>query len=115
MPTNNQYILLITTENKPGVLNKIASLCRRRRYNVESITAGVSNEPNITHITLVLSGLRQDRIQQIVNQINKIVEIISVEPVDQKKVIDKELILAILANKQILEKIKTTSKHSIDV
>jgi len=115
MSTNNQHILLITTENKPGVLNKIASLCRRRRYNVESITAGTSNEPNVTHITLVLSGLRQDRIQQIVNQINKIVEIISVEPVNQKEVIDKELILAVLDNQQILKKIKAVSKHSIDI
>lgn len=115
MPNNNHFILLITTENKPGVLNKIASLCRRRRYNVESITAGISNEPNITHITLVLSGLRQDRIQQIVNQINKIVEVIAVEPVDQKEVIDKELVLAVLANQQILEKIKTVSKHDVDI
>lgn len=115
MPTNNQCILLITTENKPGVLNKIASLCRRRRYNVESITAGISNEPNITHITLVLSGLRQDRIQQIVNQINKIVEIITVEPVGQKEVIDKELVLIILKDKTAFEKIKTSAMHGVDI
>ncbi len=115
MPTNNHHILLITTENKPGVLNKIASLCRRRRYNVESITAGISNEPNITHITLVLSELRQDRIQQIVDQINKIVEIIFVEPVNQKEVIDKELILAVLKNRTVFEKIKTIATHGIDI
>jgi acetolactate synthase-1/3 small subunit len=113
--SKKNHILLITTENKPGVLNKIASLCRRRRYNVESITAGISNEPNIAHITLVLSGLRQDRIQQIVNQINKIVEIISVEPVEQKEVIDKELILAILKDKAAFEKIKTMATHNIDI
>jgi len=117
MNTNDHYILIIQTENKPGVLNKIASLCRRRRYNVESITAGATNISNITHITLVLSGLRQDRILQIINQINKIIEVISVEHVQSKEVVDKEMVLMVVANDKVVRKINQQAEplHQINI
>ena len=101
-------------ENKPGVLSKVTSLCRRRRYNIKSLTAGRTHLPNISNMTLVFSK-EKERIQNIANQINKIVEVVSVEIVQSKDVIDKELVLLTVKNSAVANKLLKNSVHDINI
>jgi acetolactate synthase-1/3 small subunit len=111
MSKRNQQIVIMLVENKPGVLNKVASLCRRRRYNINSLTVGTTNQKGISQITLVFAKERK-RIENIVNQIDKLIEVISVEVVKPKDVVDKELILMTAKNKEVIDRIK--DKFSTD-
>ncbi len=105
MADKTKHILVLWMENKAGVLNKIASLCRRRQYNIESLTVGTSHLPGISHMTIVMMA-EDNRIQQIASQINKIIEIISVEHIRSKDVIDKEMILLIVKDDAVVDRLK---------
>lgn len=90
----NQQIVVIWVENKPGVLNKITSLCRRKRYNIKSLTVGETHLDGISHITLVFEK-EEDRIHNIINHTGNLIEVISVTVENSKDVIDKELVLIV--------------------
>lgn len=109
-----KFIILISAVNKAGVLNKILSLCRRRRYSLVSVTAGSTENKNIYNITLVLFE-NKNRVNQIVNQISKIIEVLTTESFLPKDVVDKELILIILKNKKAAEKLLKNKEHDINV
>jgi len=109
MSKRNQQIVIMLVQNQPGVLNKVASLCRRRRYNINSLTVGTTNQKGISQITLVFAKERK-RIENIVNQIDKLIEVISVEVVKPKDVIDKELILMVAKSKEVVERLKDKFK-----
>lgn len=49
-----KYTLAVLVDNKPGVLTHIAGLISRRAFNIESIAAGHSEEPDITRINIVV-------------------------------------------------------------
>lgn len=83
-------IINIWVQNKPGVLGKISSICRRRRFNIEAITAGQTHIKDLTLVTLVVKGSRVD---QVINQINKLIEVVKIEKVDPDKVNTRELLL----------------------
>ncbi|MEW6771781.1 MAG: acetolactate synthase small subunit [Bacillota bacterium] len=86
-----KHTLAVLALNKPGVLARIAGLLSRRAFNIESITAGHTEEPNISRLTLVVQG--DDRvIDQVVKQVSKLVDVLKVERLDQN-VIDRELAL----------------------
>ena len=114
MSNKDQQIIIIMAENKPGVLSRVTSLCRRRRYNIKSLTAGRTHLPNISNMTLVFSK-EKERIQNIANQINKIVEVVSVEIVQSKDVIDKELVLLTVKNSVVANKLLKSSVHDINM
>ncbi|MEW6573576.1 MAG: acetolactate synthase small subunit [Bacillota bacterium] len=86
-----KHTLAVLALNKPGVLARIAGLLSRRNFNIESITAGHTEEPNISRLTLVVQG--DDRvIDQVVKQVSKLIDVLKVERLDQN-VIDRELAL----------------------
>jgi acetolactate synthase-1/3 small subunit len=86
-----KHTLAVLALNKPGVLARIAGLLSRRAFNIESITAGHTEEPNISRLTIVVQG--DDRvIDQVVKQVSKLVDVLKVERLDQN-VIDRELAL----------------------
>lgn len=112
MNSRNQQIVIIQAENKPGVLSKVSSLCRRRRYNIQSLTVGATHAPNISQMTLVFARERE-RIYNIINQIDKLIEVISVEMVESKDVVDKELVLLVVKNSRVADKLsKNTMRNT---
>lgn len=66
----SKNILSVLVENHAGVLNRITGLFSRRGYNIESITAGVTSNPNITRMTVVIEE-DESTIEQIVKQLEK--------------------------------------------
>ena len=49
------HTFVVYVENRPGVLNRIASLFRRRGYNIESLTVGHTEHPGVSRMTIVSS------------------------------------------------------------
>lgn len=90
-------IINIWVENRPGVLGKISSICRRRNFNIETITAGRTHIKNQTLITLVVVGAQID---QVINQINKLIEVVKIEQVDLKLSDVRELLILRIVNRR---------------
>ena len=95
-----QMVLSLLVDNNPGVLARVASLFSRRGYNIDSLTAGVTNNPKNTRITVAVSG--DDQIlQQIRNQIAKLEEVRKIIILDDKESVCRELVLVkVMADKK---------------
>ena len=74
--------ILAFMQNRPGVLNKISMLIRRKMYNVETITACATPMPGISRMTLTLYEDSDDKMAQVVRQIEKVTEVISARELD---------------------------------
>ncbi|HZW83774.1 MAG TPA: acetolactate synthase small subunit [Candidatus Deferrimicrobium sp.] len=80
-----KHTLAVLVENRPGVLTHISGLIRRRAFNIESIAAGYSEEAETTRITIDVEADDQIELEQVVNQLSKLVDVIKIinlTPVD---------------------------------
>lgn len=87
-----KHILIVLAENKPGVLNRVTSLCRQRQYNVESLTAGYTEQKNISHMTIVIET-KEPNIEQAKKQMYKLIDVIKVYELPYEKGYTRELAL----------------------
>ena len=95
-----RIVLSLLVDNNPGVLARVASLFSRRGYNIDSITAGETNDPNHTRITVTVRGDNQI-LAQIRNQINKLEEVRKIIELDNDQSVCRELVLVkVLADKK---------------
>lgn len=84
------HIFTALVEHKPGVLQRVASMFTRRRFNIESITVGVTENPEIARMTILTRG--DDKIlEQIEKQMNKLVNVIKVTDLSINECIAREL------------------------
>ncbi len=81
--------LVALVENKPGVLNRVASLFRRRNFNIDSLTVGRTENPAISRMTIVVDA-DADKVQ---NQLYKLVNVIEVQNVTQVPDVSRDLAL----------------------
>ena len=87
-----RHTLIALMEDKPGVLNRVSSLFRRRNYNIESLTVGHSETPGISRMTVVVSG--DERIvQQVIEQLSKLINVTQVVDVSEEPAVIRELAL----------------------
>jgi len=113
--SSKHHVLAVFVENKAGVLNRISSLLRRRRFNIESISAGHTKSDKISQITVLLDP-KKTNIDQAVRQINKIIEVIKIVELPGEKALTRELALVKLktnAKNLKLQKILKTHQASI--
>ncbi len=88
----NKHTLSITVENKPGVLTRVATLFRRRGYNIDSLTVGTAEDPSTSRMTIVVEG--DDKvIEQVTKQLYKLVDVIKVVDITSEPSVDRELVL----------------------
>lgn len=87
-----KHVLSMLVENHQGVLSRIAGLFSGRGYNLESITAGVTTDPQITRITLVCQG-EDNVIAQIKKQLHKLIDVIKVTDLSEVPSLHRELAL----------------------
>ncbi|MCD6451976.1 MAG: acetolactate synthase small subunit [Acidobacteria bacterium] len=78
-----RHTIIITVVNKVGVLARIAGLLSSRGYNIESIIAAPTEDPDIYKIHLVVSGTAK-RIEQVTKQLNKLIDTIKVVDISHK-------------------------------
>ncbi|MCC6027475.1 MAG: acetolactate synthase small subunit [Archaeoglobi archaeon] len=86
-----RYTIAALVENKPGVLARVASLFRRRGFNIESLTVGVTERDDISRMTIVVSG-DEKVLEQVMKQLNKLIEVIKVSDISSGSV-ERELCL----------------------
>ncbi len=87
-----QHTLIAHMENKPGVLNRVSGLFRRRNYNIEALSVGHSETPGISRMTIVVNG--DNRIvEQVVKQLYKLVNVTEVADVSDQPSVIRELAL----------------------
>ena len=86
------YTFIALVENKPGVLNRVSSLFRRRNFNIESLAVGHSETPGISRMTFVVDG-DERMVDQAVKQLEKVINIYRVENVSQAPAVIRELVL----------------------
>jgi len=79
-------------QDKPGVLNRIVSLFRRRNFNIESLTVGHSEVPGVSRLTMVVEA-ENVPVEQFVYQLDKLVNIIDVTDLTETRSVIRELAL----------------------
>jgi len=87
-----KHTLVAIVQDKPGVLNRVASLFRRRGFNIESITVGHSEIPHLSRMTLVVGGTTL-QVEQVRKQLEKLVDIVRVFDISQDNIVARELAL----------------------
>ena len=73
-----KYTLSVLVENQPGVLSKVSGLFSRRGFNIDSLAVGVTEDPAISRITIVVDG-DEHIVEQVEKQLNKLIAVIKVK------------------------------------
>ncbi len=90
--TNTKHTLVALVEDKPGVLNRVASLFRRRAFNIESIAVGRSEQPGLSRMTVVVDG-NSARVEQVRKQLDKLINVVRVSDITAEDIVTRELAL----------------------
>ncbi|MDD3839915.1 MAG: acetolactate synthase small subunit [Clostridia bacterium] len=86
-----KHTLAVLVENHPGVLSRVSGLFSRRGFNIDSLAVGVTEDPDISRITIVVEGDGYT-LEQVNKQLNKLIDVIKISDVSQNSVI-RELAL----------------------
>ncbi len=87
-----KHTLVALVADKPGVLNRMASLFRRRGFNIESIAVGHSEIPHLSRMTIVVNGSTA-MVEQVRKQVDKIVDVVKVADITGDDITVRELAL----------------------
>ena len=87
-----RHILVALVEDKPGVLNRMVSLFRRRGFNIESIAVGSSEIPRLSRMTIVVNGSAAI-VEQVRKQSAKMVSVIKISDITSPDSLTRELAL----------------------
>src|SRR5215470_3644511 len=87
-----KHTLVALVENEPGVLNRVASLFRRRNFNIDSLTVGRTEDPNVSRMTIVLDS-SVTNVPQVEKNLYKLVNLIRVENVTEQRFFSRDLAL----------------------
>lgn len=97
-----QRVISFIVSNQPGVLCRIAGLISRRGFNIESITVGVTDDPDLSRITIVM--VAEDAvIEQVVKQLDKQLDVKAIKEIPQNKGTHREIAL-VKVNVRVVEK-----------
>ena len=100
--------------DRPGVLNKIAMLIRRKMYNVETLTVCKTNQPGTSRMTITLREDSDEKMHQVIKQIEKSTEVISARELDMNESFWREVaIVKFEADEGRMEVLKRTYRFEI--
>ncbi|MCJ7792018.1 MAG: acetolactate synthase small subunit [Dehalococcoidia bacterium] len=90
--TNTKHTLVALVEDKPGVLNRIASLFQRRSFNIQSLAVGGSERPGLSRMTIVVGG-DSAQVEQVRKQLEKLINVVKVSDITEEDMVTRELAL----------------------
>jgi len=90
--SDTKHTLVALVEDKPGVLNRVASLFRRRAFNIQSLAVGHSEQPGLSRMTVVVSG-DSAVVEQVRKQLDKLINVIKVTDITEGDIVARELAL----------------------
>ena len=88
-----KFLLAVLVDNKPGVLTHVSGLISRRAFNIESISAGYTEEPDVTRINIVVSVESKNELDQVVTQLGKLIDVIKIVKLIEVESIERELVM----------------------
>ena len=100
-----QNTLIAKVENKPGVLNRVASLFRRRNFNIESLNVGQTENPDVSRMTIVMEDPDVDT-RIVEANLYKLVNVLDVQDVTNQPSVIRDLALI---------KVKSTPEHRAEI
>jgi len=103
--TARKHTIVAIVTDKPGVLNRVASLFRRRGFNIDSIVVGHSELPHLSRMTIVVDGANTT-VEQVRKQLDKVVDVVRISDITSVNLIARELALI---------KVKATSSTRSDI
>jgi acetolactate synthase-1/3 small subunit len=111
--------LVAWVEDRPGVLNRVASLFRRRAFNIESLTVGHTQEPGVSRMTIVVDGERTDT-EKVVQNLYKLVNVIRVDDVTEEPAVMRDLaLIKVMARNgnrsEVMQIVETFRARVVDV
>jgi acetolactate synthase-1/3 small subunit len=114
-----QHTLVALVEDVPGVLNRVASLFRRRAFNIESITAGHTDQPGISRMTIVIDS-NQTNAERVIANLYKQVNVIQVSDLAEQPTVSRDLALLKVAatsefRSQIMQLVEVYRSRIVDV
>jgi acetolactate synthase-1/3 small subunit len=89
---DTEHILVALVEDKPGVLTRVASLFRRRGFNIQSLAVGHSEQPGLSRMTVVVNG-DSTIVEQVRKQLDKLINVIRVSDIGEGDIVARELSL----------------------
>src|SRR5580765_7788209 len=93
--SNDKSILhtfVVYVENKPGVLNRVVSLFRRRSFNIDSLTVGRTEKPDVSRMTIVVEA-DEDQARRVVANVYKLINVLRVDDVTNEAAVTRDLAL----------------------
>jgi acetolactate synthase-1/3 small subunit len=112
--------LIALVEDKPGVLNRVASLFRRRAFNIESLTVGHTEQSGVSRMTIVVDSSRTDA-EKVAQNLYKLVNVIQVEDVTERPAVMRDLaLIRVRANgggtrSEVMQLVDTFRARVVDV
>jgi acetolactate synthase I/III small subunit len=85
--------VVAVVENKAGVLARVVGLFARRGYNIESLAVAPTEDERFSRITFVYD-VGSAPVEQMLSQVNKLINVLSIEAIDDETTIERELLLA---------------------
>lgn len=100
-----EHIITALVEDKPGVLTRVASLFRRRGFNIQSLAVGHSERHGLSRMTVVVDG-NDTQVEQVRKQLDKLINVIRVSDISDRAMVARELALV---------KVKATSSTRSEI
>ena len=89
---HTRHTLSVLVENAAGVLSQVSRLFSRKGYNIESLAVGTTDDPNTSRITIEVMG-DAGMMEQLMNQLRKLIPVYSVQELAPEKSIRRELVM----------------------
>jgi acetolactate synthase I/III small subunit len=110
---------VVYVENKPGVLTRVASLFRRRAFNIDSLTVGRTEKPEVSRMTIVVDADR-DQALRVEANLYKLVNVLFVENITGMPAISRDLAMIKVtathgSRSQVLELVNVFRARVVDV
>ncbi len=87
-----KYTMSVLVENHPGTLSKVSGLFSRRGFNIDSLAVGVTEDPAVSRMTIVVDG-DEYIVEQLEKQLNKLIPVIKVKTLEPGGTIARTLSL----------------------
>ena len=114
-----KHTVVALVEDRPGVLNRVASLFRRRGFNIDSLAVGTTEEPGISRMTIVVAS-ENGIVDQVQKQLAKLIDVIEVADLTGEDTVIRELALIKVActteqRREILDLVDIFRARAVDV
>ena len=104
-----RHILSVLLENEAGALSRVVGLFAQRNYNIESLAVAPTEDTTLSRLTLTTRG-DDSKIQQIIKQLNKLIEVVRVENLSESDYVERELLLIkVRAEGEARQEVKRTA------